>query len=269
MAPMSTQDLIKEMKQDFKEFVMIMQEGLRKEMNEVREENYELKKCNENLQLKIDEVVQENSNQRVIINRLQENFDDFGIVAKRLVKLEDQSRQNNLRIDGISDHPRENYEQTQEKVIKLIEEKLDIKINLASSNRLGKFESGKSRTILARFNTFAERQSCLRSSYKLKGTNVFLNEDLARETLELRKQKLDELRELKSKGYIAYFRGSEIVSRRRPGRRTRSGDGDNDDNNKDTRGSSRSEYLNTFAGSSGRDSGGAEGNQDGISSPVA
>jgi len=42
-----------------------------------------------------------------------------------------------------------------------------------------------------------------------------MNEDLSRETLEIRKSKLGQLKELKKQGFIAFFRGGEIISYQR------------------------------------------------------
>ena len=46
---------------------------------------------------------------------------------------------------------------------------------------------------------------CLKSAPKLKGTKIFINEDLSRATLDIRRRKLDELKERRAQGYIAYF----------------------------------------------------------------
>ena len=109
----------------------------------------------------------------------------------------------------------ENSEQTQQKVEDLIKNKLKLNITLDSCNRLGKFSPNKQRVTLARFRSVTERNLCLRSSGKLKGTNIFLNEDLCKETVLIRKNKIPELNELRNRGYIAYFRGTEIIKRER------------------------------------------------------
>ena len=54
---------------------------------------------------------------------------------------------------------------------------------------------------------------CLKSAPKLKGTKIFINEDLSRATLDIRRRKLDELKEIRAQGYIAYFRGINIITK--------------------------------------------------------
>ena len=56
---------------------------------------------------------------------------------------------------------------------------------------------------------------CVRAAPRLKGTNVYINEDVSRATLNIRREKLDELREKRRKGYIAYFSGAKLVVKER------------------------------------------------------
>ena len=54
---------------------------------------------------------------------------------------------------------------------------------------------------------------CLKSAPKLKGTKIFINEDLSRAALDIRRRKLDELKEKRAQGYIAYFSGINIITK--------------------------------------------------------
>jgi len=166
MAPLSTADLLNEVKSNFKEFMVVLADGLRKEMNELRAENQELKTKNAKLEDQLVKIIDESKDQRRAIETLQSEVNNNHSVNSRIVKLEDCSKRNNLRLDGFPDTSDENAEQTQAKVTRLIKEKFDLNIDLCGAGRVGKFDQEKPRTILVRFRSFGDRQSCIRSSSK-------------------------------------------------------------------------------------------------------
>jgi len=139
MAPISTSDLLNEVKNNFKDCMGIIVDSLRKEMNELRSENQNLRTCYDEVQRKLGVVIQENKSQQAEIICLQDRLQSIDSVSSRVVKLEDNSKQNNLRIDGVKECENENSEQTQHFVNKLIKEKFNCDIQLCSSTRLGKF----------------------------------------------------------------------------------------------------------------------------------
>ena len=98
----------------------------------------------------------------------------------RLDYLEDQSRRNNLRFEGIVEETGENWEQTAKKVEVIVRERLGITdtIQIERAHRVGKFNSERPRLVVAKFLRFNDRENILRSSGKLKGTNIYINEDL-------------------------------------------------------------------------------------------
>ena len=55
----------------------------------------------------------------------------------------------------------------------------------------------------------------LRKAPKLKGTNIFINEDVCKATMEIRKTKLKELKEKREQGFIAYFSGADLITKER------------------------------------------------------
>ena len=110
----------------------------------------------------------------------------------------------------------ETFEQTQVQVEALLTEKLNLNVKLESANRVGrKDNSTPPRPIVARFTSFKERQLCVRSSRKLKGTNIFVNEDISKETHQRRASKMSELHEKRRQGYVAYFVGDRLIVRDR------------------------------------------------------
>jgi len=144
-----------------------------------------------------------------------------GDVTERIRVLEDHGRRNNIRISGLQELPNENTEQTQNITEKMIKDKLALDIELESASRIGNpTRNERPRTVIARFKRFPDRNSCLRSSAKLKGSSIYMNEDVSKATLDIRKSKMEELKLKREQGYIAYFSGIDIVSKRRPQQRT-------------------------------------------------
>lgn len=106
------------------------------------------------------------------------------------------TRKNKLRIDGIPENAGENHEQIQKKVEAIIEEKMTIKMKLNCAIRIGKNDTTrKPRTIITKFDKYIDRQQCLRSAPKLKRSDVFLNEDVSKMTLQKRMSLMNELKE--------------------------------------------------------------------------
>ena len=61
--------------------------------------------------------------------------------------------------------------------------------------------------------SFEHGTSCLKSSAKLKGTNIFLNEDVGPATQNICNAKIGELPAAHQRELIAYFSGTKLVTR--------------------------------------------------------
>jgi len=208
--------MLDEVKKDFKDFVKIFVDSMQSEIREVRKENGDLRLQLELSRNEIDSLKNSHYQYELSQKRIsEENVASIQTVDDKIRRLDDISRQNNLRFEGLDDIPDETFERSQVKIEKLIKDTLMLDIAVNSSQRIGKFDSTRPRTVLVRFSSFGDRQACLRASSKLKGTSVYINEDLSRETLSIRKSKLGELKELRDQGFIAFFRGTEIVCRKK------------------------------------------------------
>ena len=91
-----------------------------------------------------------------------------------------------------------------------------LNINVKLDGAVGRIENTpKPRTLLAKFSTYNKRQQCLRTSSNLKGTSVFLNENVCRKSLGKRRLLMDELRDKRRQRHIAYFSGDRLVVKNR------------------------------------------------------
>lgn len=130
---------------------------------------------------------------------------------------EDYSRRNNLQIIGIEENPNgETWEQTASQVSKLLEGKLGLPdIQLERAHRVGQRLDQHHRPIIARFSRFCDRDAAMRNATKLRGTRIFINDDLCRASQEKRRAQLPLLKQARSDGKIAYFRHTKLIIKER------------------------------------------------------
>ena len=131
--------------------------------------------------------------------------------AKKLIDLEDRSRRNNLRIDGLKEHIEESWEVTENKVKTLFKDQLEIHedIEIDRAHRVGQLKRDRPRTIVLRCNRFKQKETILMAAKKLKGTGIYINNDFSMETLEVRKSLLKTAKELRLQG-----KGARVVKDR-------------------------------------------------------
>lgn len=126
---------------------------------------------------------------------------------------EDYSRRNNLRLSGVMERPGgETWEQTVVLVRTLFSQQLQLSgVNIERAHRTGKPSPQGHRTIVVRFATFADRELVMRSTNKLSGTKIFINEDLCPASQAILRSQLPQLKKAKSEGKVAFFRHTTLV----------------------------------------------------------
>ena len=200
-----------------KTFVQMMFDSVKDEVKSLREENTELKYSLEFSQSEIDSLKQTVQQQRTQIKSLLDMSENASAVEDRVRSLEDFSRAKNLRISGLPELNGETSEQSRFSVQKLINEKLQVEgVEVKDAYRIGSSTGERSwRPIIAKLESTTQKFKCLKNGKNLKGTSIYINEDLSRATMQIRSSKLDELKRKRDEGYIAYFSGIDIVTRRR------------------------------------------------------
>ena len=196
-----------------KAFVGSAIHDVKDELKNLREENFELKRSLEFTQGELDGVKRK-------CDELSQKMNTVSLedVCDRIRLLEDLSRSKNLRIVGLEEqnNGQENSEQTLDKVQKLVRDKLllsDVKLSLAY--RIGIFEPTRTRQILVTCEDEKDKKKCLRVCNRLKGTKIYVNEDVSNATLKIRQSKMSELKRKREEGYTAFFSGTKIVSYKR------------------------------------------------------
>ena len=134
-------------------------------------------------------------------------------------ELEDRSRRNNIRIEGLKESENETWETTTRKVEDIITNRLGIKqkVIIERSHRGGKKQmdkfTGKPRTIFAKILDYRDKELIMQNAKKLKGSGIFINEDYSKETMEIRKGLWMKVKKLRDEGMYAYIQYDKVISR--------------------------------------------------------
>ena len=104
-----------------------------------------------------------------------EDLLDLNLASDKLIELEDTSRRNNLRIDGITEQPNETWKEYME----LNKNKLNMEnvTDIDRCRRMSKHKDHRPRAIIFRLNKFKDKQKILRNPKKFKGTKIYIYED--------------------------------------------------------------------------------------------
>ena len=185
-------------------------DSVKSDLNSVR---LELKASKEEISLQQTKITELTSRVEEYELNLASNRSDPVEIFNRLDSLEDNSRRNNLRFEGVPELPRENWELTTVEVQKLAKKiGIDHEIKIDRAHRIGNAgASNRPRTIIARFHYYSDRELYLRNAHKLKGTNIFVNEDLCQTSLNKRKDQLPQLQQARREGKTAYFSHTKLI----------------------------------------------------------
>lgn len=149
--------------------IAIEQEKQKKEMKKLSDKNEELEGKNKTL---IDRIAKEEDKRKFDIN-----------------DLEQYGRRNNVRISGLDfDNKFESSQQTAEGIATLLNTRMGLNISsydIDIAHRLGKYEDKQIRNVIVKFVQRQVKVMVMKSTNKLKGTTISINEDLTKINLEV------------------------------------------------------------------------------------
>ena len=153
---------------------------------------------------------------------LQTSANEVSESRKRVLYLEAYSRRENLKFEGIPEvvettdqQNATSNEDTKKVLANFMENVLGIEdakdIEFQRVHRMGKprMVGNRTRTIIARFLRFPDRERVFKCGRKLKGTDYKMFEDIPKELHELRKQQMDKLKQARKDGKRAFFSKTE------------------------------------------------------------
>jgi hypothetical protein len=191
-------------------------EKVEKNINENRNTINKLTKELEDIKVSLS-FNEELIDKKIVINNkyLDKNIEHTkidNVLKEKQRNLEDRSRRNNIRIDGIYENDKETWGDTEEKVQTFFSEKLGLKdVEIERAHRTGRKNDGRPRTIVLNLQKYKDKVKVLKESYRLKGTNTYINEDFSRETVAIRKKLFAEVRERRLNGENVSVRYDKIV----------------------------------------------------------
>ncbi|XP_065682308.1 uncharacterized protein LOC136095524 [Hydra vulgaris] len=145
-------------------------------------------------------------------NEIQNNNIELKKINSKLREIEDKSRRNNLRVEGVKDN--KSWLESETKVKKIFDEYLGIKdVKIERAHRAGKEDIKKHRTIVVKLLDFKDKEAILKHSSKLKGKNIFINEDFCTETNRIRKDLREKMKIERQLGKFAYISYDKLIVR--------------------------------------------------------
>ena len=204
--------------ESIKAYFSVMLNDIKTDIRELRNENHELKRTAEFNAAEILDLKNKLQSSDREIENLRSQMVTQGNVAERVRILEDDLRRNNIIVDGLVENPGETTENLLVNLDKLFKDTLRVEVEVLEAFRLGSPQADsrqRPRQVLVKFSTYADRTKCFSNKNKLKGTDVFINEHLCKATMMIRKSKMEELKEKRNNGYIAYFSGTRIITKQR------------------------------------------------------
>lgn len=181
-----------------------------REIDDLKSTIKEYEKEKQDTKVKVDQQAAAINSSKVQIESLEE----------RCNYMEDYSRRNNIRITGMEEQTGgETWEQTAAKVLSLLDDKMQLPgLELERAHRVGQHRDARPRTIVARFSRYSDREAVMRSARKLRGTNIYINDDLCAASQAIKNAQMPQLKQARAQGKIAFFRHTKLIVKESPTR---------------------------------------------------
>ncbi|XP_065650357.1 protein unc-13 homolog C-like [Hydra vulgaris] len=165
------------------------------------------------IEKKIKNNIESIEKERVAKNIAHKNI-EFTDLKNKLREIEDRSRRNNLRINGLKENENETWMESETKVIKVFEQTLGVKnVKIERAHRCGCRDAKKPRTIMIKLLDYKDIVEILKNSFKLKGESIFINEDFCYETNVIRKELRERMKTERQLGKFAYISYDKLIVR--------------------------------------------------------
>nr|XP_047142193.1 uncharacterized protein LOC124816600 [Hydra vulgaris] len=140
------------------------------------------------------------------ISQIKKYYDkEINSLYKKSIDLENRSRRNNLRIDGLQETPGESWEDCEKAVKDIFKTLLKIpsEVVVERAPRIGQFKENKPRTLVLKLLNYQDKNKILKTVKQLKGTGLYINEDFAQETIYHRRKLWEEVKKLRSEDTLS------------------------------------------------------------------
>ena len=131
-------------------------------------------------------------------------------ISSKQVQLEKakerEKRKCNVLLGNLHENGGEGADEVVEKVMQVFTEKLKIRHTPTHAMRIGKKGVERNRLVLVRMNSFKEKIEVLKAAKHLKGSDMFLMEDLSKSERDYRKTLVKAMKKARSEGKKAFIR---------------------------------------------------------------
>ncbi|CAL9687321.1 unnamed protein product [Knipowitschia caucasica] len=216
-------DLIKQQQDNFKSFVQMMMDNTNIRLDSIVKDLHDVKVS---LQFTDGVVNDLRAEEKRTISKLaafdteiNSTCSELKVLSERLEYFDNQTRRNNILVDGITNEREEKPEALESKIRQLITTKLcldSVDIAMDGVSRLGQYrDQGRPRPILVRLQRFKDRQCILAAARKLKGTNAYIIEDFTDSVRRRRRELLPQLKAARERGDLAFLKYDKLIVRPR------------------------------------------------------
>lgn len=147
-------------------------------------------------------------------NDIMNSKRDIDEMFTKLDYIENQHKRKNFVIDGVMDDKEESWSGLEQKIQQMFSTNLglDGKIETERVQRMGQYqEGGRPRRIMVNLLRLKDKQRILSSAKKLKGTNIYINEDFSGAVLQRIKELWPKLKAASAQGKKAILRYDKLV----------------------------------------------------------
>lgn len=217
-------ELINQQREDFATLLNSMMKSFNERHDNLLTMVCDLKHSLEFSQKELQDVIEKcNTNQDLSSKStqdLQTQQDSLEKLEDKIDYIENQSRRNNVHFSGIPEDPKETWNQTENKVNAILEKQMGIASSFAieRAHRVGplKPSAQKPRGVVVKFASYKGREQVLRNGRKLKGSNIYVRDDVSERVIARRNMQMKEYNEAKQQGKIAYFTLDRLIVKNRP-----------------------------------------------------
>ena len=144
------------------------------------------------------------------IEKLKKDNDD---INNKLRILEDRSRRDNLRFDGIEEWEEESWADTEQNLKDTLSEILGIQnVKIERAHCVGDKKRSPCRTIVAKLSSFKIKERILAEEKKRKPTGIHIYEDFSKATAENPKKNWEKVKELRAQNKYAILVQDKIYT---------------------------------------------------------
>ncbi|KAI8517432.1 hypothetical protein Bbelb_060130 [Branchiostoma belcheri] len=224
------EDLLQRQQTIFQTFIETVMTSSNKRIDSLVREVQELKSSLQFSQQEVDSLKAKQNEVQQEVNALSLTVEDHvnnpqpqgtPDLEKKIDYLENQSRRNNIVIDGVADDSKETWAESEVKVRNILTKHLQLDsktIEIERAHRNGPFkkEASRPRQIVAKLLRYKDKQVILsRARTNLKNTPIFVNEDYSELVRKRRAELLPEMKAARLRGDYAVISFDRLIIKKK------------------------------------------------------